>query len=93
MNKQAGKGDKWRKGTNFSKFQDGMDNIKWSKKAPKKKLIRPPDESDSLIKAKEIQTRLIRDFGKPKNQIEPIADASKELVKDEQYLKSMLTET
>lgn len=30
----SGKGDKWRKGHNFSKFQSGYDSIDWS---PKKK--------------------------------------------------------
>jgi hypothetical protein len=93
MDGQAGKGDKWRKGTNFSKFQEGMDNIKWSPKTPKQELVRPPDEPESLTKAKEIRARLTKDFGQPKNPTEPVADANQELAKDEQYLKSMLTET
>jgi hypothetical protein len=33
----AGKGDKWRKGTNYAKYREGWDLIKRKKKKEKKK--------------------------------------------------------
>lgn len=94
MNNQAGKGDSIRKGANFEKFRAGFDTIDWgSSRAKKKESVRPPDESEALIKAKEIRARLTREYSQPKVVAETGSCAIQNMKLDEIYLKNMLTET
>jgi hypothetical protein len=83
MDGQAGKGDKWRKGTNFQKHREGYDNINWgashNKRKAKVALARAraeragakqrlkDRETEMLRQALEIRDRLTKIYSKSGN--------------------------